>query len=174
MEKITFSSDVGGVKRGDIDVTSKMTEEYFGMEKDSSQISNTKEMRDWIYKNNKNYLNIIKDDRGIIGYSFFLPCTKKLMEEFVNNKITEAELVEQIKKIQFSGVPESIYLCSVIVDKKFQGRGLATSACIKIINKVTDNGKQKPVLFYWEYFDEGGKLARKIAKLAGLELRVRK
>src|SRR3989344_4453079 len=99
-KEISFSCDNGIIRRKDIDETSKMTEAYFGTEKDPNQISTTPQNKDWIYKNIPKYLNIIKKGKEIIGYAFLLPCNRNLMEDFINNKINESSLLESIKKIK--------------------------------------------------------------------------
>ena len=83
-----------------MDETSRISEEYFGMEKDQNQMPATSENRDWVYKNIPDYVNIMRDNGKIIGYAFMLPCSKKLMEDFLAKKINEAILFEGIKKIK--------------------------------------------------------------------------
>lgn len=170
---ITFSSDSGRLSREDLDKTSEMAEEYFGMESDPDQIPATRENRDWIYENLSDYVNIIRNEDEIIGFSFIIPCNKKLMDRFVNKKINEAELFEEVKKINLNKL-ETLYWCSAFVNKEFRGKGLALSAIIKIINKVTNDLKNKPTLFYWKYSNEGEVLGKRIADLTGLRLLARK
>lgn len=171
---ITFSSDTGPWKREEIDETSRLTEEFFGMQNDSDQIPATKENRDCVFKNTNNYLNIIKNDGEIIGYFFILPCTNVLMNQFVNKEINEARLFEEIKKVKWKGCPESIYFCSVIIKSEFRRKGLASLAAEKTINKITKNGKYKPNLFYWAYSKAGEKMGAKLASIHNLKLFKRK
>ena len=150
-----------------------MSEEYFSMQKDSGQMNATEENKEWVYKNAENCLNIVRNNDEIIGYAFALPCNKKLMKDFLSKKISEKELFEQIKNTKIKK-PEAIYLCASVVKKEFRRRGLATSAFVKIINKIIYNIKTKPILFYWGYSKEGERLAEKVANLTGLKLRARK
>ncbi len=173
MGDITFSSDGEGFSREDLEETSRLSEEYFKTKKDESQVSTSPENRDWFYKNCQNYLNIIRGNGKIIGYSFVLPCNKKLMEDFLEKRINEAELFEEIKKLKFNGCPEAIYLFASLIDKNFRRRGLSITAFLRIINVVTHNLESKPILFCWGYSEEGLKLAKKIAKITGLGLSVR-
>ena len=84
--KISFSSDGEIATRNDLDETSNISEEYFETEKDPEQIAVTTETKDWIEKNASEYLNIIKDNGMVIGYSFALPCNRILMDKFMSNK----------------------------------------------------------------------------------------
>lgn len=171
--KITFSSDDGKISRKDVDKINKTSEEYFGTEKDPHQISNTPKTRDWIYKNALDYLNLIRNNGKIVGHTFMLPCKQTLMDDFIKKRIDEATLFEKIKKIKLDAVPEAIYICESVVRKDFRGKGLITSSFVKTINKITHNGKEKPILFYWEFSKEGGNLVKKVAEITGMELMVR-
>jgi|SRR3989344_4028021 len=95
-KEVTFSSDGKLISLEDLDITSKIAENYFGTEKDPNQMETSKENREWVYKNQK-YLNIIKYNNEIIGFAFLLPCTKELMESFVSKRINERELFEKDK-----------------------------------------------------------------------------
>lgn len=170
---ITFSSDTGLITRKDLEITSQMSEDYFGMQKDPDQMPATEENRDWVYKNSLDYLNIVKDNGKIIGFAFMLPCNKILMQDFISGKISEAKLVEGIKSLKLKNPSQTIYLCSSILDEEYRGKGLATLAFIKSIDKVTSNKKHKPILFYWGYSEEGKRLVERIANLTGLEVRSR-
>lgn len=171
---ISYSSDTNKVTRKDIDITSEMSEEFFEMEKDPSQMAATKETRDWIYKNVKFISNIIRNNNEIIGYSFMLPCSKKIMNDFIEKRIDEATLINEIKKNKLPTSPEAIYLCSSIIKEEFRGNGIAKIGFIKLINNILKNSNIKPILFYWKYSDEGEKLVNKIAKELDLRLLVRK
>ena len=172
--EVFYSSDDDCIRREDIDETSRMSEEYFGTQTDSSQIPTTQETRAWIYEHAPKYLNIITSGRRIIGYAFILPCTKKLMKSFTEGKINEFTLFQEIKRAKFPDVPETLYLCASVLEKKFRGRGLATTAFVKTIKKITHNLREKPVLFYQKYSEEGRRLAERIAEITGLELRMRR
>lgn len=171
---ISFSSDTGQVARSDFNETERITEEYFGTMNDPEQARVTPENSEWIYEKARDYYNIVRNDNEVIGYAFMLPCNKKLMNDFLEKRITEAALFEEIKALNPSKPPETIYLCSSIIKKEYQGRGLATTAFVKAISKITKKSKTKPVLFYEGYSEEGEKVARKVATMTGLELRARK
>ncbi|MFA5174366.1 MAG: GNAT family N-acetyltransferase [Candidatus Pacearchaeota archaeon] len=172
MRNISFSSDTGNFTRRDLDDTSKISEDYFGTQKDPNQIPTVKKTRDWIYKNTPDYLNIIKHNKKVIGYAFMLPCNKRLMASFLSKKINEAEMFEDIKKLDLNKRPETIYLCASVLREDYRGKGLATTAFIKAINRITKN-TYNPILFYWKYSEEGRSLLKRVAKLTNLELKER-
>jgi hypothetical protein len=171
MDKITYSSDTGEETLRDHEITSKMAEDYFGTDTDPEQMRPSDGSRKWMLENARGYNNIIRHKRDIVGYSFMLPCSIKLMEQFLSGAISEFNLFEQIKKTKFGKCPESIYLCTAFIKPEFRRRGFVTTAYVKAIKKATSNYKYKPILFYWKYTEEGEKIALKVAKLTGLKLR---
>ncbi|MBI2449638.1 GNAT family N-acetyltransferase [Candidatus Pacearchaeota archaeon] len=169
---ITFSTDTG-LKEKDIEITGKLAEKYFKTQNDPNQIKVKEAHSKWILNNIPECLNIIKDDNTVIGFTLILPCNKVIMNQFLNKKINESELFEQIKKsINYDNF-DTIYLCSVFIAPKYRKHGLASQAFVKSINKIIQNRKVKPILFYWAYSNEGKKLIHKIADIAKLELRER-
>lgn len=172
-KSITFSSDTGDIKRADLEITAKMAEDYFGTETDPEQMPTTKEVRDWITQHIPEYLNIIRDGKVIIGYVFMLPCSLKLMHDFLAKKITENAMFEGIKRMQDYKSPEAIYLCATFVKEPYRGQGLSITASLKMIKKIMNKGKIKPVLFHWAFTLEGAAVAKKIGEKLKLEVKIR-
>ena len=172
-KEFTFSSDGKLISLEDLEVTSKIAEDYFGTEKDPNQMETSKENRLWVCENQK-YVNIVYNNSKIIGFAFMLPCTKYLMDLFISIKINERELFERIKKIKFDKELEVLYLCSTVIKKEFRKKGLATEASLKLINKLTNNLDKRPILFYENYSKEGETIANKLANKTGLKLLSRK
>ena len=171
--KIVFSSGKGEISRSDFDLTGKISEDYFGTEGDSDQISVSEENKSWIYHNVLDYFCVLRDSSKIIGYTLMLPCSRNLMERFISKDISEFNLFEEIKKFYSGERPEVIYLCASVVDEKYRHRGLASSSFIETIKRVTDDLKIKPILFYWGFSEEGKGLAEKVASVTGLEIKRR-
>jgi hypothetical protein len=173
-ESTTFSSDTGQATIKDYEETSKLAEQYFGVSNDPEQMKPSDESRDWVLKNAKDYSNVIKYKGNTIGFIFMLPSNKSIMKQFLERNITEARFFDKIKKIKWIGCPEAIYLCAGFIKPKFRRKGLVFTATIKSLNKITENLKHKPTLFYWAYTKEGEKFAEKVASVTGLKLLKRK
>ncbi|MDE1849072.1 MAG: hypothetical protein KGH55_03510, partial [Nanoarchaeota archaeon] len=163
-ENISFSSDGIRATRKDLDETSRISEDYFGTQNDPEQMAVDSNTKKWVEENVLDYLNVIKNDQDVIGYAFLLPCNRTLMNEFVSRQINEADLFKRIKKIKNIGdnIPETLYLCASVIKNGFRHKGLATEAFVKMINKITENGRYRPILFAWAYSKKGGKLVNKI------------
>ncbi|GEM_PF-4072437 len=170
MGKITFSSDTEGFERSDLDATSEIAEEYFETKKDQDQVSPSEELKNWIYKNCRDYLNVIRDGEKIIGYSFRIPTSVDLMNSFLRKEINEKQLFEKVMNQDFPKIPQAIYLCSTIIKESYRGKGLAFEGSIKILEKFK---KDKPVLFSWPFNESGKNLDKKISKISGLKLLIR-
>lgn len=171
----TFSSDSKALFE-DFLTTDAMGEDYFETSEDTEQMKISEENSRWIFENIPEYFNVIKKEGKIVGYSFLMPSTKNIMENFVSGMINEAELFDGIKKMdsEFLVRPEAVYLCSFYVDENNRRRGLASIAGIKTISSIASRFNITPTLFAWRYSDEGRLLCRKIAKVMGFDLKFRK
>jgi len=172
-KEITFSTDTGKSSIKDNYGASRFSEEYFETEEDPAQFQPTKENILWVRKNIPDCFNAIKYKGVLIGYSFIIPCSRKLMELFLLKKLTENRLFQEVKKSADHRNFETIYMCGAVVKPEFRRRGLASAALIKSIRKITGTRRLKPTLFYWEYSRQGGKLASYVAKILGFRLKKR-
>ncbi len=171
MGKITFSSDVGGFRREDTMVTEEMVKKYFKTDENPEQMPPTKETQDFLYKSCQGYMNVLKDDDKVVGFMLLLPARKELMNDFISKKINEVTLFERIMRSPMDKIPQTIYLCSTIVLEDYRGKGFAVEGTLKILDKFKKN---KPILFSWSISPEGDNMAKKISKISGLKLIVRK
>jgi GNAT superfamily N-acetyltransferase len=107
-----------------------------------------------------------KTTKGPIAWILVIPTTRVLMEQFINKRISEHELLKKTPlKVQY----ESIYLCSALVLPEYRRKGLAKNLALKAIKSIR---KQYPIktLFCWAFSTEGKKLATSIAKELSLPL----
>jgi hypothetical protein len=167
----TFSSDTNDITLKDIDITSKISEDFFGMQKDPEQFQATEENKKYIFKHMQSFLNIIKNDGTIVGYSFLVPSTKEIMNSFVKGNITEADLFNKVKELKLTELNfETLYLCSAIIKKEHQLKGLALSGSVRLIESLIKKRGIQPALFFWAYSKEGAIVAKKVAKALNLNL----
>jgi hypothetical protein len=167
MGRITFSNDSGKASEKDITKTVNLAEGYFHTAKDKTQLRTNKANFTWVYGHYPHCLNVIKSDGKVIGFTLVLPCNKKIMTDFLRNKINERRLLERVKKEITPGNFETLYLCACYVDERFRRKGLAKRGFIGSVKRL---GKKD--LFYWAYSAEGGKLVRRVAR--ELKLRIYK
>lgn len=106
------------------------------------------------------------EGNGPCVWILVIPTTTKLMQEFLEKKITEKMLYE---RTPLHTTYEAIYLCSAMVLDEYRGKGIATRLTVDAINAIA---KENPVkaLFVWPFSKEGDKLAQKISMLTRLPL----
>lgn len=167
----SFSSDTDKISMNDLDLTSQMSESFFGMQEDSKQFQATRENKNYILKHLTSFINIIKLGKEIVGYAFVIPSTDKLMRNFIDKKINENMLFEEVKKQDINQNNfETLYLCASIIQKDYRRKGLSTLGFKKIIESLTNKRKMKPSLFFWGYSKEGELVAKKLSKVLNLTL----
>lgn len=171
--KISFSSDGKGFKRSDMKTTGKLAEDFFGTQKDSEQIQVNQENMDWIFKNTKDCLNVVRDGEEIIGFSLIIPSNHKILDDFVSNKINEREMFERTKNLNIYRDVDALYLASAFIKEKYRGKGFSQQAQTKVIQKVSRMIGKKPVLYFWGYSEKGKKSCLAVAKTLGLNIKER-
>ncbi|HYD03286.1 MAG TPA: GNAT family N-acetyltransferase [Alphaproteobacteria bacterium] len=155
--KVTFSTDTKVISIQDLYETVRMAEKYFKTISSNDQIRTDDPDDKWYLQNALDYTNIIKYKDKVVGYTMFLPCTKQVMNYFLDNRISEKGLYAEIQKEPAKNPPEAIYCCATIVKKKYRRNGLGTAAGIKLIEKFS-RLEPKPAFFCDLYSNAGRKL----------------
>ncbi len=111
---------------------------------------------------------LIEKDDGEAPYIWIIliPTTNELMQLFLENEITEAELFE---KTPIGAQYESIYLCSAMTLEEYRNKGITKQLCLEAIENIRRNNPISS-LFVWSFSKEGESLAEKIALKTGLTL----
>ena len=155
----TFSSDAG-LTLEDVRASSALSERAFKTARDAFQMRVAEEKTRWVFRHRPETVNIIKHRGTVIGFSFLVLTTRKIMKAFLSRKITEEGIFTLSKNVT-ARTFSAIYLCAAVVRPAFRGKGLAQQGFIKSIRKLMRN--KKPVLFYWGYSPAGTKVAERIA-----------
>lgn len=163
MEKYIFLKPED-VTDKDVDDLLEMLESFFTTQYDSEQMQINGKSSKWVGENIPECSMIIKFGDEVVGSAFIIPCTKKIMEDFISSRINEAELVERVKAWEPDYKKmKAIYLCSAFVKEEHRGKGLTLQGFVNSIKKIVPR-RRNIVLFYWAYSKEGKNLAEKIAK----------
>ena len=132
----------------------KLATDFFGTEEDPSQIQSTPETYKHFF--NIGGINPIAIDisaNDMIGWGAAIPTTKDLMNEFLNNNITEAELFKNTK----SGFYDAIYFISVFIKPKYRNFNTTISLIKKSIEPIYNDNC---VVFYDAFSNEGDKIGK--------------
>ncbi len=108
-----------------------------------------------------------KDDgNGPVAWVLVIPTTKELMNQFLDQQISEKELFDLTPTdVNY----EALYLCSALVLEEYRRIGIAKILALKAIENVR---KDHPIqaLFVWAFSTEGYQAAEAIANSASLPL----
>lgn len=103
---------------------------------------------------------------GPVIWILVIPTTIELMHQFVDEQISETELLNQTPLNQKY---EALYLCSALVLPEYRGKGLAKKLTLAAIEQIRTTHSIK-TLFTWSFSREGALLAETIAKQEALPL----
>lgn len=144
-------------------------EKIFGIEQDPDQMPINEESvkkLDAIYVE---WLNTRSNGNNEpISWSVVMPTQKSLAEQFLNNKITEKELLELTKAEERY---DSLYIVSAITVPDYRNKGLAFESLIAAIKKAPIT--MDALIFAWPITPEGQNLANKISSFLNREIKFR-
>jgi transcriptional regulator with XRE-family HTH domain len=169
---ITYSIEIKRLSKGDFEKVAELAEEFFQTAKNYEQMPSEEITYEFI-KKFAGSLNVIKDNKKVIGHTFILPCDKKSMTDFIEKRITEKQLFYRIRDKISANDYSALYLVSAQLIPEYQRKGLAVKSFVMQI-KAYQKLIKRPVLFFWPLSKEGLSLAKKAADITGLELKQRK
>jgi hypothetical protein len=143
-----------------------LVESSFDTKNDPNQLDVNEDVMSKLFQLHPNALIEKDDGDGPFIWIILIPTTNELMQLFLENQITEAELFE---KTPIGATYESIYLCSAMTLEEFRKKGTTKKLCLEAIENMR---KENPItsLFVWSFSKEGESLAEKIATETGLML----
>jgi len=103
---------------------------------------------------------------GPIAWLLLIPTTSDLMNQFIEKKISESDLLYKTPlQIKY----DSLYLCSVMVLQEFRKKGIAKTLAFEAIKSIRADHPIK-TLFTWNFSREGELLAESVARYERLPL----
>ena len=131
--------------------------EAFDMRNDPEQLDVNEKVIARLQRIHPDTLSELNEDGPIVWILIF-PTIKKLMKDFLEEKISEKELFNLTEE----GISyDCIYLCSASVLPEYRKKGHAKRLTVEAINEIR---KDYPIesLFVWAFSKQGEKLAGKI------------
>ena len=143
-----------------------LIDEVFSTRTDPNQIQVTKKQMKKLELLHPCTLSEVSNDDGPYCWILIIPTTAEVMNEFLNNKISEKEI---LNKSNPGDLFQSIYLCSATTLPEFRGKGLSKKICLDAIEAIR---KEFPIenLYVWPFTESGEKLAKKLAAATQLKL----
>lgn len=147
----------------------QLAEEAFDFRNDPEQLDVDENVINRLEQIDPAAVSELANDDGPYCWILLIPTTAALMNEFLENKISEKELFE---RTPVGGKYESIYLCSAMLLEEFRHRGIAGRLTLDAIVQIRSRHDISK-LFVWPFSEEGKKSALAIAEKSGLPLLLR-
>ena len=147
----------------------QLADEVFSSRTDPDQLNVDENVMEHLQLIHLDTISEYDDGNGPLCWILCIPTTLDLMNQFIEQKISEKELYELTP---LNTKYEAIYLCSALLLEEFRGKGIAKELCIEAIEGIKKAHSIK-ALFFWAFSKEGEKLAEKISRLIDLPLHKR-
>ena len=148
----------------------EIAEQFYSTSSDPGQIPITEESFRRLMSIHKETIKLKADkDGNPVSWVVVVPTSKKIMELFLDSKISEKELFDKaVQEKRF----EALYLCSGFTLPEFRNTGYAMALFTEAINEFAKD--DSVALYAWLYSKEGEGLFNKAKNLLNREVRVRK
>jgi ribosomal protein S18 acetylase RimI-like enzyme len=147
----------------------ELAEKSFDARNDPQQLDVNQKVIKQLERLHPATLSEYDDGKGPVVWILLIPTTHELMDEFLEGKIGETELLD---RTPLGAQYDSIYLCSAMVLDEYRGKGIAKKLTLQAIEDISKDNPVK-TLFVWPFSEEGRGLANSIAKATGKKLLVK-
>lgn len=144
----------------------QLSDEVFSSRTDPDQLTVDEKVMKHLQLIHPDTISEYEEGNGPICWVLCIPTTLDLMNQFIDQKISERELFELTP---LNAKYEAIYLCSALLLEEFRGKGIALNIAIQALERIKIDHAIK-ALFFWAFSKEGEKLAEKVSGLMGLPL----
>ncbi|MGB2868953.1 MAG: hypothetical protein WBD36_10910 [Bacteroidota bacterium] len=143
-----------------------LVQKVFDTRSDPSQISVSQRTMTRLSKIHPATLTERRTKEGPIAWMLIFPTTKRLMDLFLQKKISEKEL---LRKTPIGTQYDALYLCSALVLPEYRKKRVASKLMVQAIRSIRkDHAVQ--FLFYWSFSRAGRRLSLSVAKEVGLPI----
>lgn len=147
----------------------ELIDQTFATRNDPGQIQVTQAQMKKLETIHPSTLSEFANENGPLIWILLIPTMRSVMNEFLEGKISEAELLKKTKPKQNY---DCIYLCSATTLPEARHKGETKKLCLRAINEICKDHSIL-TLFVWPFTKEGEKLASVIAKECCMELKVK-
>lgn len=144
----------------------QLAEEVFVAKNDPDQLDVNQEVLERLQLIHPATVSEYDDGNGPVAWVLLIPTTLELMNQFLENKISEKELFDLTP---LDTTYDALYLCSAMVLEEYRRKGIAKRLVLNAIEKIRKDHPLK-ALFVWPFTKEGDLGAEIIARLTSLSL----
>jgi len=144
----------------------KLADEVFAVKDDPSQLDVNQDVLERLHQMHTSTISEYNEGNGPVAWVLIFPTTLDLMNQFLENRISEKELFDLTP---MGTCYEAVYLCSALVLEEYRRKGIAKRLTLQAIENMRKDHPLK-ALFVWAFSPEGDFAAETIARLAELPL----
>lgn len=144
----------------------QLADEVFASKNDPHQLDVNQEVIERLKSIHPATVSEYDDGNGSVAWVLVIPTTLDLMDQFIDNRISEKELYDLTPPdIAY----EALYLCAALVLKEYRGKGIAKQLTLNAVENIRKDHPLKS-LFIWVFTQEGDSLSETISQLTSLPL----
>ncbi len=148
--------------------TMELAEEFFGTQKDPSQIPISFDSYHKLIKLWPGAFVYEMKNEEPVSWGVAVPTSIELMNRFLKKEITERQLLDYTQPVE---IYDCLYLCSVFTLPAFRRQGLALKLLLQLIK--TAPLSQTATLFAWPTTEEGEAIINRVEQETGQKVIVR-
>ncbi len=147
----------------------QLADEVFAVKNDSAQLDINQEVLERLMRIHPATVQEYNYGNGPVAWVLLIPTTLEIMQQFLDDTISEKELFEQTP---LATKYEALYLCSALVLQEYRRKGIAKQLTLQAIESI---GKDHPLkaLFVWTFSKEGDLGAEALARSTALTVHKR-
>lgn len=144
----------------------KLADEVFAVKDDPSQLDVNQDVLEHLHQMHTSTISEYNEGNGPVAWVLIFPTTLDLMNQFLENRISEKELFDLTP---LETTYNAVYLCSALVLEEYRRKGITKRLALQAIGNMRKDHPLK-ALFVWAFSPEGDLAAETIARLAELPL----
>ena len=143
-----------------------LADEVFAVKDDPSQLDVNPAVLERLHQMHTSTISEYNEGNGPVAWVLIFPTTLDLMNQFLENRISEKELFDLTP---LETTYNAVYLCSALVLEEHRRKGITKRLALQAIGNMRKDHPLK-ALFVWAFSPEGDLAAETIAQLADLPL----
>jgi GNAT superfamily N-acetyltransferase len=144
----------------------QLADEVFAVKNDPDQLDVNQEVLERLMQIHPATVSEYDDGNGPVAWILLIPTTLDLMNQFLDNKISEKQLFDQTP---LDTKYEALYLCSALVLEEYRRKGIAKQLTLQAIENIRKDHPLK-ALFVWTFSKEGDLGAEALSRYTSLPL----
>ena len=144
----------------------QLADEVFAVKNDPDQLDVNQEVIERLQRLHPSTVSEYADANGPVAWVLLIPTTTELMNQFLENKISEKQLFD-LTPVNINY--EALYLCSAMVLEEYRRKGIVKRLIMAAIENIRKDHTIQ-ALFVWPFTKEGDLAAESLSRLTLLPL----